>query len=67
MDLQTFVLNGLKRQITEKSVPESSIRLNAVGWYEKGVLTETDLEILDAAFTTMVTGTETNGGNENEG
>ena len=43
-----LVLNGLLGQIG--SVPDYRIRLNAVGWLDKGVLTLQDIQQLDAAM-----------------
>lgn len=43
-----FVLKGLLVQIG--STPDYSIRLNAVSWLDKGVLTLQDIQRIDAAM-----------------
>ena len=47
-ELKSFVKKGLIEAVG--SMPDYQIRLNAVGWLEKGVLIETDLAEIDEAI-----------------
>jgi hypothetical protein len=44
--LRTFIMNGLRDAVGKMS--DYKVILNAVGWMEKGVLTEEDLAELQA-------------------
>ena len=52
--LKDFIKEGLLKAVGEMA--DYQVILNAAGWFEKGVLTETDLEELktaiDAQYTT---------------
>ena len=45
-NLRNFILKGLKKAIGKMA--DYQVMLNAVGWYEKGVLVESDLAELEA-------------------
>lgn len=47
-ELKSFIKKGLIEAVG--SMPDYQIRLNAVGWLEKGVLIETDLAEIDEAI-----------------
>ena len=47
-NLKEFVKNGLMKAIGKMA--DYQIILNAAGWLEKGVLTETDLAEIDTAI-----------------
>lgn len=52
-ELKAFVKKGLIEAVGD--MPDYKIRLNAVGWLEKEVLTEADLIDIDAAIEAQYT------------
>lgn len=44
--LKNFVMDGLRGAIGR--MPDYKLRLSAVGWHEKGVLSESDLADIEA-------------------
>lgn len=52
MFLRGFIKSGLMEAVG--SMPSYWIKLNAVGWLEKGILTEDDLTEINAAIGTQV-------------
>lgn len=56
-ELKTFIKNGLIKAVG--SMPDYKIILNAAGWLEKGVLTETDLAEIEAAINAQFEAVET--------
>lgn len=55
-ELKSFVKKGLLEAVG--SMPDYQIRLNAVGWLEKGVLVEADLAEIDNAINGQYAGAE---------
>ena len=47
-DLRKFVLNGLLGAVGD--MEDFRIKLNAAGWYEKGVLSEEDMVRIESAI-----------------
>lgn len=47
-ELKTFIKKGLMEAVG--NMPDYKIRLNAVGWLEKEVLTEADLAEIETAI-----------------
>lgn len=47
--LRQFVMKTLLKMI-DNNVPEWEVREYALGWYTKGVLTQEDLEEIDARY-----------------
>ena len=47
--LSDFIKNGLIKAVG--NMADYQIILNAVGWFEKGVLTQTDLAQIESAIT----------------
>ena len=56
-ELKTFVKNGLIKAVG--NMPDYKIILNAAGWLEKGVLTESDLAEIETALNIQYEGIET--------
>lgn len=46
--LRNFIMKTIRKMVN--NVPEWQVREYAIGWYSKGVLTETDLQEIDTLY-----------------
>lgn len=50
-DLQSWLMEGFRRKIDYRSIPDHVIILTAVEWLEQGILTMDDMAELDGLIT----------------